>query len=99
MRALRRRRQEAFSRLHRRASKKWRAIPSPTIRTRSAKAMASISPMRGKGLRLVGSGIACLIHAVFPFLFVHTASDTVKDMHRGIAKPTDGPNWERHPII
>ncbi|HEY9554485.1 DUF6356 family protein [Allosphingosinicella sp.] len=51
------------------------------------------------GLRLVGSGIACLIHAVFPFLFVHTASDTVKDMHRGIAKRTDGPNWERHPII
>ncbi len=51
------------------------------------------------GLRLIGSGIACLIHGVFPFLFVHTASDTVKDMHKGIAKRVDGPNWERHPII
>ena len=51
------------------------------------------------GFRLVGSGIACLIHAVFPFLFVHTASDTVKDMHRGITKRVDAPNWERHPII
>lgn len=51
------------------------------------------------GLRLVGSGIACLVHAVFPFLFVTTASDTVRDMHKGIAKRVDGPNWERHPII
>jgi hypothetical protein len=47
----------------------------------------------------VGSGLACLVHAVFPFLFVHTASDTVRDMHRGISKRVDGPNWERHPII
>jgi hypothetical protein len=51
------------------------------------------------GFRLVGSGLACLVHAVFPFLFVHTASETVKSMHRGIAKRVDGPNWERHPII
>ena len=51
------------------------------------------------GLRLVGGGIACLVHAVFPFLFVHTASDTVRDMNRGIIKRVDAPNWERHPII
>ena len=51
------------------------------------------------GLRLIGGGIACLIHAVFPFLFVHTASDTVRDMNRGIIKRVDAPNWERHPII
>ena len=51
------------------------------------------------GMKLTLGGIACLIHAVFPFLFVHTASDTVKDMHRGIAKRVDAPNWERHPII
>ena len=51
------------------------------------------------GLRLIGCGLACLVHAVFPFLFVHTASDTVKDMHKGIAKRVDAPNWERHPII
>ncbi len=51
------------------------------------------------GGRLIGSGLACIVHGVFPFLFVHTASDTVKDMHRGITKRVDGPNWERHPII
>ena len=51
------------------------------------------------GLRLTGSGIACIIHAFLPFLFVHTASDTVRTMHKGISKRVDGPNWERHPII
>jgi len=53
----------------------------------------------GSGLRLVGSGLACIVHAFLPFLFVHTASNTVRDMHKGIAKRVDAPNWERHPII
>lgn len=53
----------------------------------------------GSGLKLIGSGLACLIHAVFPFLFVDTASNTVRKMYRGISKRTDAPNWERHPII
>lgn len=58
-----------------------------------------LSHAGASGFRLIGSGVACLIHAVFPFLFVNTASNTVKAMHRGIAKRTEAPNWERHPII
>lgn len=53
----------------------------------------------GAGLRLVGSGLACLVHAVFPFLFENTASNTVRDMYRGMTGRVDKPNWERHPII
>ena len=49
--------------------------------------------------KLMGAGLACLVHAVFPFLFVNTASDVVRNMHSGITKRVDAPNWERHPII
>jgi hypothetical protein len=51
------------------------------------------------GLKLAGSGVACMIHAVFPFLFTDTAGNTVREMHRGIVKRAEAPNWERHPII
>jgi hypothetical protein len=53
----------------------------------------------GAGLKLVGAGLACLVHAVLPFLFVHTASNVVREMYRGMTKRADAPNWERHPII
>jgi hypothetical protein len=33
------------------------------------------------GLRMVCSGIACLLHGIFPFLFVTTGSDAVKGLH------------------
>lgn len=29
------------------------------------------------GLQMVGAGLACLIHAVFPFWFERTASETI----------------------
>jgi hypothetical protein len=53
----------------------------------------------GAGMKLVGAGLACLVHAVVPFLFVNTASDTIRTMYRGITKRVEAPNWERHPII
>ncbi|MDR3492000.1 MAG: DUF6356 family protein [Gammaproteobacteria bacterium] len=36
------------------------------------------------GLKLMLAGLACMIHSVFPFLFVNTASQTVKDIHQTI---------------
>ena len=51
------------------------------------------------GFALIASGLACLVHAVFPFLFESTASDTVRRMHRGITRRIDAPHWERDPII
>lgn len=53
----------------------------------------------GVGFVLVGAGLACLIHAVLPFLFVNTGSNTIKRLYGGISKRVDAPNWERHPII
>jgi hypothetical protein len=35
----------------------------------------------GFGSRLVVSGIACLLHGIFPFLFVKTGSRTVRELH------------------
>jgi hypothetical protein len=34
------------------------------------------------GLRMVLSGLACLIHALLPFLFVRTGSNSVADLHQ-----------------
>ena len=33
------------------------------------------------GTKMVGAGLACLIHAVFPFLFVNTGSATINRLH------------------
>ena len=35
----------------------------------------------GFGVRMVGGGLACIVHAVVPVLFVRTASDTVKSLY------------------
>jgi len=35
----------------------------------------------GFGMAMVVGGLACLVHAVVPALFVHTASDTVKRLY------------------
>ncbi len=35
----------------------------------------------GFGVRMTLTGIACLLHAIFPFLFVRTASDMVRRLH------------------
>jgi hypothetical protein len=34
------------------------------------------------GLRLVGAGLACSVHAFAPWLFVDTGSRTIFDLHR-----------------
>ena len=33
------------------------------------------------GVRLLGAGLACLVHALFPFLFVRTGSATIEHLH------------------
>ncbi len=35
----------------------------------------------GFALRLLGGGLACLVHAVFPFLFVKTGSVVIEELH------------------
>ena len=41
-------------------------------------------------LRLIGAGIACLIHAVVPALFTQTAGRTVTDIYDDIARRKAG---------
>jgi hypothetical protein len=53
----------------------------------------------GFGLRMLGGGLGCLVHAVFPFLCERTGSDTVRGLNATLGKRADKPNWERHPII
>ena len=53
----------------------------------------------GFGLRMIGGGLACLVHAVLPFLFENAGSNTVRRLHGRMTKRADAPNWERHPII
>jgi len=33
------------------------------------------------GIRLLGAGLACMVHAVLPFLFVRTGSATIERLH------------------
>lgn len=35
----------------------------------------------GFGFRMVVGGVACIVHALIPALFVRTASDTVKSLY------------------
>ena len=51
------------------------------------------------GLTMIGGGIACLVHAIFPFLCERTGSETVRGLNGRLVKRADKPNWERHPII
>jgi len=51
------------------------------------------------GLQLTWGAFACFVHAVFPFLFVRTGSETIQKLHRQIHSRVEKPNWERHPII
>lgn len=53
----------------------------------------------GFGLKMIGGGLACLVHAVLPFLFERTGSNTVRGLNATLCKRADKPNWERHPII
>ena len=39
----------------------------------------------GFGLRMVGAGIACLMHGLFPFLCVTTGSDAMARLHAEMA--------------
>ena len=33
-------------------------------------------------LRMVGAGLACLVHALLPFLFVNTGSECISRLHQ-----------------
>ena len=57
------------------------------------------SAAAGFGLRMIGGGIACLVHAICPFLFERTGSRTVRQLNRQLCNRADRPDWERHPII
>ena len=53
------------------------------------------------GARLVGAGIACLVHAVVPGFFTQTAGKTITDMYdhmkqrkAGAEKPENWPDYE-----
>ncbi|BBK33815.1 hypothetical protein EDC65_3652 [Stella humosa] len=35
----------------------------------------------GVGLRMIGAGLACVVHGIFPFLFVRTGSRTILALH------------------
>jgi hypothetical protein len=51
------------------------------------------------GVRLIGGGLACFVHAIFPFLCVNTGSQTIQKLNRKLTGRVDKVNWERHPII
>jgi hypothetical protein len=35
----------------------------------------------GFSIIMIAGGLACLVHAIFPFLFVSTASATIRELH------------------
>lgn len=51
------------------------------------------------GVQMIGAGVAALVHAFFPFLFMDTGSRVLRRLHGRLSRRVDKPNWERHPII
>ncbi|MEO8133682.1 MAG: DUF6356 family protein [Betaproteobacteria bacterium] len=41
------------------------------------------------GLAMVAGGLACLLHAVFPFLFTTTGRTTIESLHRRMVTHRD----------
>jgi hypothetical protein len=37
------------------------------------------------GVRMMAAGVACLVHALLPFLFVHTGSRTIAELNDRMA--------------
>jgi fucose permease len=48
----------------------------------------------GASARLVGAGLACFVHAFFPFLFTRTASTTVRMLHSALVTHRVRPGHE-----
>ena len=52
------------------------------------------------GWRMIAAGIACLLHGLFPFLFVKTGSATVRHLHDAMithrSRSRAAPEWLYH---
>ena len=53
----------------------------------------------GFGFRMIAGGLACIVHAVFPFWFERTGSRTMDDLHRRMNRRAVEADLERYPII
>lgn len=49
------------------------------------------------GARMVVAGCACILHGVFPFLFVKTGSRTVAGLHEAMVTHRDARRRRLHP--
>ena len=43
----------------------------------------------GFSMKMIGAGFACLLHAIFPFLFVRTGRDCIEDLHHRMVTHRD----------
>lgn len=43
--------------------------------------LAHLRTAAGFGFQMVAAGLACLVHALLPFLFEHTGSDCIYRLH------------------
>ncbi len=43
----------------------------------------------GFSLKMIGGGIACLLHGLFPFLFVRTGSKCIDELHHSMVTHRD----------
>ncbi len=50
------------------------------------------------GLKMIGAGLACVIHAALPGLFVRTATATVEDIQDLMVRRTDAAEEQAHTI-
>jgi hypothetical protein len=58
-----------------------------------------LSSAGGFGVRMTLGGVACLVHAILPFLFTGTGSRTMRRLNRELSARNEAADWERHPII
>ncbi|HEY0685145.1 MAG TPA: DUF6356 family protein [Steroidobacter sp.] len=53
--------------------------------------LAHLRTAAGFGFQMVTAGLACLVHALLPFLFVRTGSDCICRLHERMLARRQGP--------
>jgi hypothetical protein len=53
----------------------------------------------GVGFRMIGGGLACLMHGLFPFLFKTTGSQTIRGLHETITAPRANGHPTPGPVV
>ncbi len=79
----------------------WRRLFSEHPATVNETYFQHLAKAMSFGLRMIGGGLVCLVHALLPGVFCTKASDTICDLHESMVtnrrRPAEKPLTDRQP--